>query len=112
MNLGFPVLGIIALILATWTTNAVNAFSGGLALINVFDIPKKRKVAVGAAGAIGTLLAVVGILNYFTPIMSVLSAMVPPVAGVMIAAYWLINKGDRTKWQPTPGVNKLGVFHG
>ena len=26
MNLGFPVLGIIALILATWTTNAVNAF--------------------------------------------------------------------------------------
>lgn len=42
--------------------------------------------------------------------MSVLSAMVPPVAGVMIAAYWLINKGDRTKWQPTPGVNKLGVF--
>ena len=36
--------------------------------------------------------------------------MVPPVAGVMIAAYWLINKGDRTKWQPTPGVNKLGVF--
>ncbi|EGO5094253.1 cytosine permease [Enterococcus faecalis] len=111
MNLGFPVLGIIALILATWTTNAVNAFSGGLALINVFDIPKeKEKVAVGAAGAIGTLLAVVGILNYFTPIMSVLSAMVPPVAGVMIAAYWLINKGDRTKWQPTPGVNKLGVF--
>ena len=48
-----PVLGIIALILATWTTNAVNAFSGGLALINVFDIPKeKEKVAVGAAGAI------------------------------------------------------------
>ncbi|MGH2155877.1 cytosine permease, partial [Enterococcus faecalis] len=73
MNLGFPVLGIIALILATWTTNAVNAFSRGLALINVFDIPKeKEKVAVGAAGGIGTLLAVVGILNYFTPIMSVL----------------------------------------
>ncbi|MGH2155897.1 cytosine permease, partial [Enterococcus faecalis] len=47
---------------------------------------------------------------YFTSIMSVLSAMVPTVAGVMIAAYWLINKGDRTKWQPTRGVNKLGVF--
>ena len=43
MNLGFPVLGIIALILATWTTNAVNAFSGGLTLINVFDIPKEKK---------------------------------------------------------------------
>ncbi|MGH2096174.1 cytosine permease, partial [Enterococcus faecalis] len=79
-------LGIIALILAIWSTNAVNAFSGGLALIIVFDIPKeKEKVAVGAAGAIGTLLAVVRILNYFTAIMCVLSPMLPPVAGVMIA---------------------------
>jgi cytosine permease len=111
MNLGFPVLGIIALILATWTTNAVNAFSGGLALINVFNVPKeKEKYAVGAAGGIGTLLAVLGILNYFQPIMSILSAMIPPVAGVMIAAYWVINKGDKRNWQPTPGVNKLGVI--
>ncbi|MFO7197264.1 cytosine permease, partial [Enterococcus faecium] len=30
-NLGLPVLGIIGLILAAWTTNAVNAFSGGIA---------------------------------------------------------------------------------
>ena len=44
MNLGFPVLGIIALILATWTTNAVNAFLADL--INVFDIPKKKVAAV------------------------------------------------------------------
>lgn len=110
MNLGFPLLGFVALILATWTTNAVNAFSGGLALINVFNVSKeKEKYAVGAAGGLGTLLAVMGILNYFTPIMSVLSAMIPPVAGVMIAAYWFVNKGDRTKWQPTPGVNKLGI---
>ena len=84
--------------------------SGGLALINVFDIPKEKEKSLSVRRRDWNLLAVVGILNYFTPIMSVLSAMVPPVAGVMIAAYWLINKGDRTKWQPTPGVNKLGVF--
>lgn len=51
MNLGFPVLGIIALILATWTTNAVNAFSGGLALINVFDIPKEKKKSLSVRPA-------------------------------------------------------------
>lgn len=41
--------------------------------------------------------------------MSVLSAMVPPVAGVMIASYWIVQKGDKSKWAPVPGVNWLGV---
>ncbi len=109
-ELGMPVLGVIALILAAWTTNAVNAFSGGIAIVNVFNISKKReKVAVAIAGGIGTLLAVFGILNYFIPIMSVLSAMVPPVAGVMIASYWIVLKGDPNKWQLVEGVNWLGV---
>ena len=71
MNLGFPVLGIIALILATWTTNAVNAFSGGLALINVFDIPKEKKKSLSVRPAPLEPISC-GILNYFTPIMSVL----------------------------------------
>ncbi len=109
-KLGLPVLGIIGLILAAWTTNAVNAFSGGIAIINVFNISEKyHKVAVAAAGGLGTLLAVIGILNHFVPIMSVLSAMVPPVAGVMIASYWIVQKGDKSKWAPVPGVNWLGV---
>ncbi|WP_239253450.1 cytosine permease [Listeria ilorinensis] len=110
-KLGMPVLGVIALILATWTTNAVNAFSGGIAIVNVFNISKeKEKLAVAIAGGAGTLLAVIGILNHFVPIMSVLSAMVPPVAGVMIASYWLVQKGDPSKWHVTPGINWLGVL--
>lgn len=110
MGIGSPILGVIALILATWTTNAVNAFSGGLAMINVFNISKeKEKMAVAIAGGIGTVLAVAGILNYFVPIMSVLSAMVPAVAGVMIASYWIVQKGDPEKWQPVAGVNWLGI---
>ncbi|EMG27003.1 cytosine/purines/uracil/thiamine/allantoin permease family protein [Listeria fleischmannii 1991] len=110
-ELGLPVLGVIALILAAWTTNAVNAFSGGIAIVNVFNISKKHeKVAVAAAGGIGTLLAVFGILNYFIPIMSVLSAMVPPVAGVMIASYWIVQKGDPTKWHHVEGISWLGVL--
>lgn len=110
-ELGLPVLGIIALILATWTTNAVNAFSGGIAIINVFNISKeKERIAVAIAGGVGTLLAVVGILDYFVPIMSVLSAMIPPVAGVMIASYWVIQKGDKSKWASKEGINFLGVI--
>ncbi|MEK3781788.1 cytosine permease [Paenibacillus sp. FSL K6-1566] len=111
LNIATPLIGGIVLILAAWKTNMVNAISGGFALINVFNVSKeKEKWAVGAAGLIGTVLAVVGILDYFTPVMSVLSAMVPPVAGVMIAAYWVMNKGDKSRWKETEGVNRLGVL--
>lgn len=62
------------------------------------------------AGGVGTLLAVAGILNYFVPIMSILSAMVPAVAGVMIASYWVVQKGDPAKWSPVSGINWVGII--
>lgn len=109
-QLGFPTIGVIAMILATWTTNAVNAFSGGIAIVNVFNVSKEKEtVAVAIAGGIGTLLAVIGILDHFVPIMNVLSAMVPPVAGVMIASYWIAQKGNPSKWNEVAGINWLGV---
>ncbi|MCM3040817.1 cytosine permease [Paenibacillus motobuensis] len=111
INITTPFIGGTVLILAAWKTNMVNAISGGFALTNVLHISKdKEKWAVGVAGLIGTVLAVIGILNYFTPVMSVLSAMVPPVAGVMIASYWVMNKGDKSRWKETEGVNYLGLI--
>ncbi|MFD1136119.1 cytosine permease [Paenibacillus urinalis] len=110
LSIATPFIGGVVLILAAWKTNMVNAISGGFALTNVFNVSKeKEKWAVGLAGLIGTLLAVIGILDYFTPVMSVLSAMVPPVAGVMIASYWVMNRGDKNSWKETEGVNLLGV---
>ncbi|MEK5058141.1 cytosine permease [Paenibacillus shunpengii] len=111
LSIATPFIGGVVLILAAWKTNMVNAISGGFALTNVFNVSKeKEKWAVGLAGLIGTLLAVIGILDYFTPVMSVLSAMVPPVAGVMIASYWVMNRGDKNSWKETEGVNLLGVY--
>jgi len=111
LHIATPFIGGVGLILATWKTNLVNAISGGIALINVFDVAKnKERIAIFVAGTIGTILAVIGILNYFTPIMSILSAMIPPVAGVMIASYWVIHKGRKDSWVEVEGVNRLGVF--
>ncbi|GBD79652.1 putative transporter [Tetragenococcus halophilus subsp. halophilus] len=86
-QLGLPVIGVIAMLLATWTTNAV-----------------------AAAGGMGTILAAIGILDYFVPIMNVLSAMIPPVAGVMIASYWIIQKGDPASWYEISKIHWLGVI--
>ncbi|MBN2049614.1 MAG: cytosine permease [Spirochaetales bacterium] len=110
-SLGFPVIGFIILILATWTTNTVNAYSGGLALTNMFRLPgEKRALATAVAGGIGTLLAIFGIINHFISFLSILTAGITPIAGVMIADYWIRKKGKAEAWAPYPGVNWSGII--
>ena len=57
--------------LATWTTNVTNAYSGGLALSNLLGFDESRfKITTGIAGGIGTLLAAFGLLNAFQGFLS------------------------------------------
>lgn len=110
-SLGFPVLGFIILILATWTTNTVNAYSGGLAITSMFKLSDdKRAAATAVAGGIGTLLAIFGIINHFVSFLVVLTAGITPIAGVMIADYWIRNKGNPDTWSPCPGINWSGII--
>ncbi len=89
-RLGFPVLALMVLIIATWTSNIMNAYSSGLALNQLFRWPeKKRYISTIIAGVIGTGLAAIGILEKFTGFLIVLTTAVPPVAGVLIADYWV-----------------------
>ena len=95
-SLGVPVFGLIALVLATWTTNVTNAYSGGLALSNLLGFDESKfKITTGIAGGIGTLLAAFGLLNAFQGFLSLMSALIPPLAGVLIADYWIVRRGNR-----------------
>ena len=44
------------------------------------------------AGSIGTILAVVGLLDHFTSFLTILTCRIPPVSGCMIADYWICKK--------------------
>lgn len=91
---GLPFVGLIALILATWTTNVSNAYSGGLSLsVMLGQDEKKSQMTTAIAGIIGTILAATGVLTSIQGFLSLLSAVVPPVMGVIIADYWIIGKG-------------------
>jgi len=93
-HIPIPAVALITLILATWTTNVSNAYSAGIALVNGLRLDgAKRPLVTAIAGILGTILAVVGILNYFVTFLSFLTALITPMAGVMIADYWLLNKG-------------------
>ena len=110
-SLGVPFLGLIALVLATWTTNVTNAYSGGLALSNLLGFDESKfKITTGIAGAIGTILAAMGLLDAFQGFLSLMSALIPPLAGVIIASYWIIGKGKKENFRIKDGLSAIGVI--
>ena len=39
-----------------------------------------------------------------------MSALIPPLAGVLIASYWIVGKGKRENFSPRPGFSAVGVI--
>ena len=110
-SLGVPLFGLIALVLATWTTNVTNAYSGGLALSNLLGFDESRfTITTGIAGGIGTLLAAFGLLNAFQGFLSLMSALIPPLAGVIIAGYWVVGRGEVDRFQRRDGFSAPGLI--
>ncbi len=108
---GLPLIGLIALILATWTTNVSNAYSGGLSLsVLLGQDEKKSQVTTAIAGVVGTVLAAVGILNSIQGFLSLLSAIVPALMGTMIADYWIIRRGEPGQFRMRSGFYAPGVI--
>ena len=102
---------ILGVIPATWTTNVTNAYSGGLALSNLLGFDESRfKITTGIAGGIGTLLAAFGLLNAFQGFLSLMSALIPPLAGVIIAGYWVVGRGRLDRFQRREGFSAPGVI--
>jgi cytosine permease len=42
--------------------------------------------------------------------LSLLTAFVPPLVGTLIADYWIINKGDKDKFEIRPGFYAPGMI--
>lgn len=105
-KLGFNWIAFVILLLAAWSTNLSNAYSGGLALKNVFP-NLQRPVLTLIAGVIGTIIAAAGIIFKFQNFLSFLSMMVPSIAGVMWIEYYAIRKRNFVK---RDGVNWLAII--
>ncbi len=110
-SMGLPVLSMLVLVLATWTTNTGNAYTAGLAAMKVFSLKdEKRPLVTMLCGAVGTLIAILGLATVLESFISVLASLVPPVAGVVIADYWIICKGNPHNWHPVKGFNWCGII--
>jgi cytosine permease len=119
--------GTVILIAATLKINDWNLYSSSLGFVNIIDTLSGRRVnraivTIGL-GAAGTLLAAVGILDRFTDFLTILGIAVPPIAGIMVAEYFLIRRwrgdldaaGDTVPrrapaWVPATLVLWVGAF--
>ena len=110
------ILGLLALICGTWTTNVTNAYTGGLSLSVLLGLNESKKtIPTAVAGIIGIGLALFGALGsagfytVFQDFLSILCALIPPLAGIIIADYWIIGKGKKENFTIKKGVYWPGL---
>jgi len=110
-GLGMPVIAMLVLILATWTTNTGNAYMTGLAACKMFSVKDaKRPMVTLWCAVLGIVLAVIGLADFLNTYIGILGAVVPPVMGVVICDYFVCCKGKRENWAPVRGINWIGII--
>ena len=111
LQAGIPTLGLIVLILATWTTNTNNAYCAGISTIMLLNLKdNKRAVATAVCGVIGTILAMLGFDKMMGTFVDMLGVFFFPVAGIMLVDYWIIRKGNVKNWKFVNSVNLAGII--
>lgn len=109
-EIGIPIIGMLVLIAATWTTNTTNAYSGGINAVLMFNLVENRRApATMIAGVIGTVCAIFGLANYFEDFLYILGDALLPTMGVILADYWIVDKGKAENFKIYDGFNWLGI---
>lgn len=110
-EIGLPILGMLVLIAATWTTNTTNAYSGGINAVMMFNLPdNKRAMATMVSGVIGTICALLGFGGYFEEFLYILGDLMLPTMGVILADYWIVGKANPENYKVADGFNWLGII--
>ncbi len=89
-------IGTLVLITATLKINDWNLYSSSLGLVNTIDTTLGRRVdralVTVVFGLLGTVLSAAGILGHFTGFLTTLGIAIPPIAGIMVAEYFVVRR--------------------
>lgn len=90
------VVGAAILVTATLKINDWNLYSASLSVVNAVHQATGRRIGRSgvtlAAGAAGTALSIAGILEHLIGFLTLLGIAFPPIAGVMIADYYVVRR--------------------
>ncbi|BAJ75400.1 purine-cytosine permease [Microbacterium testaceum StLB037] len=89
-------VGLIIVITGTLKINDWNLYSSTLGLVNfistAFGKNLHRVTTTIVLGVVGSILAAAGILSQFTEFLIILGVAFPPIAGIMVAEYFLVRR--------------------
>ncbi|MEU3980446.1 cytosine permease [Streptomyces sp. NPDC026672] len=92
-------VGAIVVVAATLKINDWNLYSASLGTVGFLESLTGRRLHRGAVtvvlGLAGSVLAAAGVLDRFATVLDVLGYVFPPVAGVMLAEYFVVRR-----WRP------------
>ncbi|RYI27850.1 cytosine permease [Bacillus infantis] len=87
---------ILVLGLNIWTTNDNALYASGLGFSSITKISKSKVVIFN--GIVGTILAM-WLYNNFVGWLTILGAALPPVGAIIMADYFIINRGKYKKFE-------------
>jgi NCS1 family nucleobase:cation symporter-1 len=91
-------VGLLAVVIAGWTTSNPNVYRSGLAFQNVFNKAPVRKVTL-ITGAITTVIACFPfIFSKLNEYVNIIGLAVTPVGAVVMCEHWLIPKLGMTRY--------------
>lgn len=86
-------IGTLVIIAATLKINDWNLYAVSLGVVNfidqVFGRQVNRRLVTVVAGVLGSVLGAIGILNSFVDFLTLLGVVFPPIAGIMVAEYFV-----------------------
>jgi cytosine permease len=89
-------LGVTAIFLSTLKLNDVNLYSTSLHLVNAIQIVTGKELSrvklTIAAGSLGVLFSVIGILDHITQFLMLLGIIMAPVGGIVITDYFVLRR--------------------
>lgn len=113
--MGFGGVALAVLVFATWTTNVINLYSTALASRASVPLGSYRSVVI-VMGVLGTAAALVGISDQLIDFLILMGLLVPPIAGIYFADFYLFARrdfsDDHLKERPAIRISAVAVALG
>lgn len=89
LSSGMGFLPLVFIVLSQWTTNDSNLYSSSLSLASFIDLSKGKIVLV--LGAIGIIVALLGLSDHFIDFLIFLGIVFPPIGSIFIIDYYILK---------------------
>lgn len=95
-KLGYSSWALLLIILASWSSNDNNLYSGALSLTTIFKNVSKNIIVVALA-ILGYICSAADITGYFIAFLTFLSVIIPPIAAIYSTDIMIKNKQAKPK---------------